>query len=82
MDRREFITTATVAGASMLVCGAACAQEAAKAAEKGDARKSCASKELNETQCTCANKTCPNHGICCLCVFNHRAQKNKPACLR
>ena len=78
MDRREFIKTATVAGASVLACGLACAVEAAKEGE----RKACANRELNNKQCTCTNTTCQNHGICCQCVLNHRAQNNKPACLR
>ena len=77
MERRKFIMTATVAGTSMLACGLACA-EAAKDGE----RHTCPDKEINNKQCTCTNITCKNHGICCLCVFNHRTQKNKPACLR
>ncbi len=78
MNRREFIMAATVAGSTMMACSAACAAEAAAGSE----RKACANKELNEKSCTCANTSCRNHGVCCQCVFNHRAQKNKPACLR
>ncbi|HUS93513.1 MAG TPA: DUF6485 family protein [Phycisphaerae bacterium] len=42
----------------------------------------CQRRESNREKCTCTNDACDNHGICCLCVENHRSQGQLPACLR
>lgn len=72
------MVTAAVGGVSVLACGPACAAAEAKEGE----RKECLNRELNNQKCNCPNLTCKNHGICCQCVLNHRAQNNKPVCLR
>lgn len=35
----------------------------------------------NNRPCACRNVGCKNHGRCCACVANHRAQGNLPFCL-
>ena len=35
----------------------------------------------NTRSCVCRNVKCKNHGRCCACVANHRAQWNLPFCL-
>ncbi len=49
---------------------------------KGEERKACLNKEINELDCPCSNTDCGNHGICCECITSHRAKGNKPACMR
>ena len=42
----------------------------------------CQRREENLEKCTCTNEGCDFHGLCCLCVDNHRSQGQLPACLR
>ena len=42
----------------------------------------CQRGEENLEKCTCTNEDCEFHGICCLCVDNHRSKGQLPACLR
>lgn len=37
-------------------------------------------KENNLETCRCTYPGCPNHGICCLCVRNHRDKGELPGC--
>ena len=34
----------------------------------------------NKHECHCPYTSCANHGKCCDCVANHRAQGNVPMC--
>jgi len=42
----------------------------------------CDNKKKNEQQCSCPNKDCTRHGVCCECVRYHRDSGNLPVCLR
>ena len=42
----------------------------------------CENKEKNEEKCTCPNKNCERHGVCCECVRAHREAGNLPMCMR
>ena len=44
-------------------------------------REKCLNKKINEEDCTCENKTCERHDICCLCIRHHK-DSGSPACLR
>jgi len=37
-------------------------------------------KEKNLESCRCTYPGCPHHGICCLCVRNHRDRGELPGC--
>ena len=39
-------------------------------------------KDENKTICTCKSMNCPNHGICCKCIANHKQSGGLPVCLR
>lgn len=44
----------------------------------------CANYELNASMCPCTEKSCPNWGVCCLCVANHAGSQMWPttACMK
>lgn len=47
-------------------------------------RAACPNKAVNETDCPCPKTDCERHGICCLCMRYHKANRAHPlpACLR
>jgi hypothetical protein len=38
-------------------------------------------KERNLKECTCSYPGCPNKGICCQCIREHREKGELPGCL-
>lgn len=37
-------------------------------------------KTKNAVHCNCSYPGCPNHGVCCRCLANHRDHGELPAC--
>lgn len=42
----------------------------------------CPNKEKNLNRCSCTYEPCARKGICCECIAYHRAQGQRPACLK
>ena len=37
-------------------------------------------RDENAKSCRCTYEACPNHGMCCVCVRNHRDKGEVPGC--
>jgi len=42
----------------------------------------CPNKAKNEEKCTCGEKECERHGVCCECIRYHRENGGVPGCLK
>lgn len=42
----------------------------------------CPNKQTNINRCSCTYEPCSRKGVCCECIAYHRAQGQRPACMK